>query len=344
MATRKEDQVQRGHYFAIVDEVDSILIDEARTPLIISGPSVHTFDEQYDAMEADGRVARPRAGAVVRPLSVRGRGVDEEIASGRRLQRARRRGAGTAKSACCCSASKPASRRSEGLLKMLENPENLRLMNQAELELHADQKQEGPLRGEGGIALRHGRKKPRSRPDRKRPQFHQPEGPGRLRAAGFDDVSCTTLTPARKPTRANAWRPRPRCRRISRPRRRKSTPSRNCSRPTAFTSWTWNTSSQDDKVIIVDEHTGRPMTGRRWSDGLHQAVEAKEGVEIERETQTLATITIQNYFRLYKKLAGMTGTAETEAARISRHLQARRAWSIPTNKPNIRKDAQRFGL
>jgi len=67
---------------------------------------------------------------------------------------------------------------------------------------------------------------------------------------------------------------------------------------------------QDNKVIIVDENTGRLMTGRRWSDGLHQAVEAKEGVEIERETQTLATITIQNYFRLYHKLAGMTGTAE----------------------------------
>ncbi len=71
---------------------------------------------------------------------------------------------------------------------------------------------------------------------------------------------------------------------------------------------------QENKVIIVDEHTGRLMPGRRWSDGLHQAVEAKEGVAIERETQTLATITIQNYFRLYKKLAGMTGTAETEAA------------------------------
>ena len=70
---------------------------------------------------------------------------------------------------------------------------------------------------------------------------------------------------------------------------------------------------QENKVIIVDENTGRLMTGRRWSDGLHQAVEAKEGVEIERETQTLATITIQNYFRLYQKLAGMTGTAETEA-------------------------------
>src|SRR5690606_21656984 len=70
---------------------------------------------------------------------------------------------------------------------------------------------------------------------------------------------------------------------------------------------------KDGKVIIVDEFTGRLMPGRRWSDGLHQAIEAKEGVEIENENQTLATITIQNYFRMYRKLAGMTGTADTEA-------------------------------
>ena len=94
---------------------------------------------------------------------------------------------------------------------------------------------------------------------------------------------------------------------------------------------------QENKVIIVDQHTGRLMPGRRWSDGLHQAVEAKEGVQIERETQTLATITIQNYFRLYTKLAGMTGTAETEAAEFF-DIYKLGVLTIPTNKPNIRKD------
>ena len=73
----------------------------------------------------------------------------------------------------------------------------------------------------------------------------------------------------------------------------------------------------NNKVVIVDENTGREMPGRRWSDGLHQAVEAKEGVKLEKETQTLATITVQNYFRLYEKLAGMTGTAEPEAAEFN---------------------------
>ncbi|ADY73193.1 Protein translocase subunit secA [Desulfurobacterium thermolithotrophum DSM 11699] len=94
---------------------------------------------------------------------------------------------------------------------------------------------------------------------------------------------------------------------------------------------------KDGKVVIVDEFTGRIMPGRRWSDGLHQAVEAKEGVKIEAENQTLATITLQNYFRLYKKLAGMTGTAETEAAEL-KEIYGLDVVVIPTNKPVIRKD------
>ena len=94
---------------------------------------------------------------------------------------------------------------------------------------------------------------------------------------------------------------------------------------------------QDGQVVIVDEFTGRIMPGRRWSDGLHQAIEAKEGVKIERENQTLATITFQNYFRMYKKLAGMTGTAETEAAEFYK-IYKLEVTAIPTNKPMIRKE------
>ena len=91
------------------------------------------------------------------------------------------------------------------------------------------------------------------------------------------------------------------------------------------------------EVVIVDEFTGRLMPGRRWSDGLHQAVEAKEGVKIQRENQTLATITFQNYFRMYKKLAGMTGTAETEAAEFEK-IYNLEVVVIPTNRPMIRKE------
>ena len=96
---------------------------------------------------------------------------------------------------------------------------------------------------------------------------------------------------------------------------------------------------KDDEVIIVDEFTGRLMPGRRWSDGLHQAVEAKEGVKIQRENQTLATITFQNYFRMYKKLAGMTGTADTEAAEFEK-IYKLDVTQIPTNRVLLRKEFQ----
>lgn len=94
---------------------------------------------------------------------------------------------------------------------------------------------------------------------------------------------------------------------------------------------------QDDEVVIVDEFTGRLMVGRRWSDGLHQAVEAKEGVKIQHENQTLASITFQNYFRMYDKLSGMTGTADTEAYEFQ-EIYTLETVIIPTNKPMVRKD------
>ena len=94
---------------------------------------------------------------------------------------------------------------------------------------------------------------------------------------------------------------------------------------------------EENKVVIVDQYTGRKMPGRRWSDGLHQAVEAKEGVQIDRETQTLATITIQNYFRLYQKLGGMTGTAETEANEFH-DIYKLDVVVIPTNRGIRRAD------
>ncbi|HCM47461.1 MAG TPA: preprotein translocase subunit SecA [Colwellia sp.] len=94
---------------------------------------------------------------------------------------------------------------------------------------------------------------------------------------------------------------------------------------------------KDDEIVIVDEHTGRTMEGRRWSEGLHQAVEAKEGVNIQNENQTLASITFQNYFRIYEKLSGMTGTADTEAFEFS-HIYGLETVIIPTNQPMVRKD------
>ena len=98
------------------------------------------------------------------------------------------------------------------------------------------------------------------------------------------------------------------------------------------------TSSQEDKIVIIDENTGRPQPGRRFSDGLHQAIEAKEGVAIQGETQTYATITLQNYFRMYEKLAGMTGTAMTEANEF-KEIYKLEVLAIPTHKHCQRDDA-----
>ena len=120
-------------------------------------------------------------------------------------------------------------------------------------------------------------------------------------------------------------------------------PADRLSAPPAPDLHDWLYVVQDGKVMIVDEFTGRLMPGRRWSDGLHQAVEAKEGVEIERETQTLATITLQNYFRMYDKLAGMTGTAETEEGEFF-EIYKLDCIVVPTNVPVERIGAKETQL
>ena len=102
---------------------------------------------------------------------------------------------------------------------------------------------------------------------------------------------------------------------------------------------TWPTSCRDGEVKIVDEFTGRVLEGRRYSEGLHQAIEAKEGVRIKEENQTLATITIQNYFKMYEKLAGMTGTAKTQLTEFEETYKIG-VVEIPTNRPNVRDDRQ----
>jgi len=335
MAVRKEDQVQRGHFYAIVDEVDSILIDEARTPLIISGPSLHTFDEQYaqwkstveSLVRAQERLCGrflSEAESLMKKLNPAdgsnvpdGAALESEI--GRLLFRV-----------------KTGQPKSEGLLKLLENPENLRLMNQAELDLHRDQKKVDLYREKEELLFAIDEKSHEADLTEKGRNVVSPKDP-----EAFVLPDLTTLlheidtgpeTDARKRMEAKT--------KLQQDFETKAQKIHSISQLLkAYSLYQKDVEYvvQDNKVIIVDEHTGRLMTGRRWSDGLHQAVEAKEGVEIERETQTLATITIQNYFRLYKKLAGMTGTAETEATEFL-DIYKLGVLTIPTNQPNIRKD------
>ena len=335
MATRKEDQVQRGHYFAIVDEVDSILIDEARTPLIISGPSVHTYDEQYGQW-------KPLVESLVRAQEkLCGRFLSEAEAllkklnptDGSNVQNAEALGHEIGMLLFRVKTGQP---KSEALMKILEDPENLKLMNQAELELHKDQKKVDLYREKEELLYAIDEKSHEADLTEKGRNFISPKDPEAFvlpdLTTALHEIDAGPEPDARKRLEAKT--------KVQQDFETKAQKIHAISQLLkAYSLYQVDVEYviQENKVIIVDQHTGRLMPGRRWSDGLHQAVEAKEGVEIERETQTLATITIQNYFRLYQKLAGMTGTAETEASEFF-DIYKLGVLVIPTNRPIARKD------
>ena len=336
MATRKEEQVQRGHYYAIVDEVDSILIDEARTPLIISGPAVITYDEQYATfrpqVEALYHVQERLCNRFLSEAQELLRKLRPEDGSNPENREALERQAGLLLFRVKCGQPK-----SPGLMKLLEEPENLRLMNQAELQLHADQKKIELYAEKEQSFFAIDEKSHDADLTEKGRNFLSPQDPDAFMlpdlTTALHDIDAGPEPDARKRLEAKT--------KLQQDFETKAQRIHAISQLLkAYCLYQKDVQYvvQDNKVIIVDENTGRLMTGRRWSDGLHQAVEAKEQVEIERETQTLATITIQNYFRLYHKLAGMTGTAETEASEFL-DIYKLGVLVIPTNRPVARADA-----
>jgi preprotein translocase subunit SecA len=336
MASRKQDQVQRGHYFAIVDEVDSILIDEARVPLIISGPAMVTYDEQYGHF-------RPPVEALFQTqerLCNRFLSEAEELiqklhpTDGSNVQNGE---ASEREIGLLLYRVKVGQPKSEGLMKVLEDPENLRLMNQAELQLHADQKKVDLYAQKEELFFAIDEKSHEADLTEKGRNYLSPKDPDAFMlpdlSTALHDIDTGAETDPRKRLEAKN--------KLQGEFETKAQRIHAISQLLkAFCLYQKDVQYvvEDNKVIIVDENTGRKMTGRRWSDGLHQAVEAKEQVAIERETQTLATITIQNYFRLYHKLAGMTGTAETEASEFF-DIYKLGVLVIPTNKPVARSDS-----
>jgi preprotein translocase subunit SecA len=320
MARHRDHRVQRGHFYAIVDEVDSVLIDEARTPLIISGPVEHSL-QQYDALKPDvDRVARSQMQLVNRIVAEAEAMVKDpatEYEGGLKLLQVKR-GA-------------PKNKR---FLKLLaEEPALKRLIQRVELDyirdkrlgevdedlfFSIDEKSHSVDLSEQGRQLLS---------QRDPNLFLLPDLSVELGAIDEDE----SLEPAEKVTRKRA---------LERSHAERSQRVHNILQLLkAYSLFEKDVEYvvQDGKILIVDEFTGRLMPGRRYSDGLHQAIEAKENVKVEGETQTLATITIQNYFRLYEKLAGMTGTAETEATEFW-HTYKRDVVVIPTNQPVRRVD------
>ncbi len=326
MATDKDQLVQRDHYYAIIDEIDSILIDEARTPLIISGP-VPNSSNQFDSLQPSvsslyslqnelcSRLAR-EAKAVLddpdAPVS------DKDDALIKLLQ---------------VKFGMPTHKQ---LLRILENGEILRELERVEARVRSDNNRGMIQEVQSELFFVIDEKtheadltaKGRERISPEDPQaFIVPDLLGEINRIETDE----TLTNEEKVSRKNAFQEE-----FAEKSERLHDLSQLLKAYCLFEKDV-NYVVQDRKVLIVDEHPGRLMPGRRFSDGLHQALEAKERVPIEQETQTMATITIQNYFRMYEKLAGMTGTAETEASEFQQ-IYKLDVIVIPTNRPCIRKD------
>jgi preprotein translocase subunit SecA len=322
MATSKEQQVQRGHYYAIVDEVDSILIDEARTPLIISGPatvSSHQYDKFKPLVE---QLVKRQTMLCNRLVSEAKEALDKsDLEEGGRL----------------LFKVKLGQPRNKGLLRLMEEPENRKALDKSELSFYQDSRKDElvALKEELYFAINE-RQQEADLSELGRSYLNPDDADAFVLPDLISEFTEIDLDPDLTPEQKEE---------------KKRTRQQYCDSQAerihnisqllrAYCLFEKDVEYvvEENKVVIVDEHTGRKMPGRRWSDGLHQAVEAKEGVQIDRETQTLATITIQNYFRLYHKLAGMTGTAETEANEFH-DIYKLDVVVIPTNRPVIRADS-----
>ena len=322
MATTREQQVQRGHFFAIVDEVDSILIDEARTPLIISGPatvSTHQYDRfkpLVDQLVRKQSMLCNRLVAEVKELLGQG---DNE-AAGRVLFKL-----------------KVGEPRNKGFLRLMEDPEMRRLVDKAELSFYQDTQKEALVALKEELFYTIEEKQHEADLTEKGRSFMNPDDPDAFVLPDlineFTDIDLDATLDETAKIEAKAKRQQQFDAQAERIHNISQLLKAYClyEKDVEYVV-------EENKVLIVDQFTGRKMPGRRWSDGLHQAVEAKEGVQIDRETQTLATITIQNYFRLYEKLAGMTGTAETEANEFH-DIYGLDVVVIPTNRVVARQDA-----
>ncbi|MBP7950830.1 MAG: preprotein translocase subunit SecA [Verrucomicrobiales bacterium] len=327
MAMSREEQVQRGHYFSIVDEVDSVLIDEARTPLIISGP-VMVDSHQYDLFKPLVEQLVKRQTLLMNELAAQAKELGEKA-------RAEADKGDWSEVGTKLYKIKMGMPRHKQLLRMMEEPEYRRAMEKAELLCYADPQKKQLFALKEEIFYHMDEKNHEADLSEMGREFLNPDDPDAfvLPDLGtlFADIDNADAPAEEKMKRKEE---------VQQKMDFQAQKLHNISQLLrAFTLYERDVHYvvEENKVMIVDEHTGRKMPGRRWSDGLHQAVEAKEGVTIDKETQTLATITIQNYFRLYEKLGGMTGTAETEAAEFH-DIYKLDVLIIPTNRPVSRED------
>jgi preprotein translocase subunit SecA len=327
MTSSKEDQVQRDHYFCIIDEVDSILVDEARTPLIISGPMQDDNPLPFNEVKPTIKHLVAQQQSLCNHLVADAKAVlDDENADADAKHEAVSK----------LYQVKLGMPKNKQFHRLNEVPAIRRAVDKFDLEMNSDfnkhqryalkealfyiidEKQQQADLTENGRNLMSP-----DDPD----AFMMPDLPTQfIEIDKQEDVSAEEKQQAKLAAETEFQQTSERIHCISQLLRAYSLYERDKEYVV-----------QEGKVNIVDQNTGRVMPGRRWSDGLHQAVEAKENCTIEKETKTYATVTIQNYFRMYDKLSGMTGTAETEASEFN-EIYGLSVMVIPTNRPNIRVD------
>tara|TARA_B100001250_G_scaffold89811_1_gene74583 strand:- start:4545 stop:7589 length:3045 start_codon:yes stop_codon:yes gene_type:complete len=321
MALQKDEKVQRGHAFAVVDEVDSVLIDEARTPLIISGTIDAPVDETFTTLKPGVQQLVKKQTSLVSDLVREAQKYlddGDEDNAGLRLLQAQR--------------GMPKNRQ---VMKIFQEPGMLKLAQDIESIYTRDKKMQEV---DDDLYFAVDEKSHVMDITEKGRSLLSPDDPdtfiipdlGELLTEIEEREDISSLEKEKEKEKAHQLHAE-----------RSGTIHNFNQLLKAYTLYEKDVEYvlQEGKVMIVDEFTGRVLPGRRYSDGLHQALEAKENVRIERETQTLATITIQNYFRLYDKLSGMTGTAETEAEELS-SIYGLDVTVIPTHRPISRDDRE----
>lgn len=341
MAMTKEDQVQRGYYFAIIDEVDSILIDEARTPLIISGP-VPDSRQMYDELKDGVAELVRRQRDFCNRLATEARKALEQISSSNPSSKKDKKQEEVEQEAYrklwLVGKGTP---QNKILKRAKENPDIRAFIDKWDLYYHAEQNKDERIKALAELYMIIDEKSNEYELTDKGIAAWQTYTGGIGSAEDFImmDISYEyikidenlELDEEAKLARKLAIREE------DAKRKERAHNLRQLLRAHLLMEKDVDYIIHENKIVIIDENTGRPQPGRRFSDGLHQAIEAKEGVEIQKETQTYATITLQNFFRMYEKLSGMTGTASTEAQEF-KEIYKLDVLEIPTHRPCCRCD------
>ncbi|WKZ70386.1 MAG: preprotein translocase subunit SecA [Melioribacteraceae bacterium] len=328
MAISKENCVQRGHNYAIVDEVDSVLIDEARTPLIISGP-VEVDDHKFHEMKPLIERLFKKQSSLVASL----------VQEAEELLKNNNDKSNIEKAGIALLRAYRGYPKHKRLMKVLSDPDYKKLLQSTELEFLREKGKRMPeIDAELYFAIEEkqntidlsekGREELSRGSSEGKDYFVLPDLGTEISKLENDPSLSEEDLKVKKDELYQVYSERS---------DRIHTINQLLKAYSLFEKDDEYVITEDGKIAIVDTFTGRVLPGRRYSDGLHQAIEAKENVKVERDTQTLATITLQNYFRLYNKLAGMTGTAETEEGEFF-EIYKLEVVVIPTNKPVVRED------